>query len=101
LLEKVSQFGSLTATQAKRTLWALRKTAPDAIRQYFTELYAMGLAQIGGKGSRMTLIPTVDVPQQSKNPDSVNVSEIRDSKELMTVEEVLMLHQQSENNLTG
>ncbi|WP_449420520.1 DUF3987 domain-containing protein [Phormidium nigroviride] len=98
LLEKVRQFGSLTATQAKKALWALRKTAPDAIRQYFTELKAMGLAQLEGKGIRLALIPAVDVPQQSKNPDSINVSEISDSKELMTVDEVLMPHQQSENN---
>ena len=101
LLEKVNELGKLTATQAKKAVWGLRKIAPEKIRQYFDELAAMDLAQVQGAGSRLTLISkalrTVDEmlinPQQhhqNQNPDNARVPEKSNSEVSRTVDEVLM-----------
>ena len=101
LLEKVNELGKLTATQAKKAVWGLRKIAPEKIRQYFDELAAMDLAQVQGAGSRLTLISkalrTVDKmlinPQQhhqNQNPDNARVPEKSNSEVSRTVDEVLM-----------
>jgi len=106
LLEKVNELGKLTATQAKKAVWGLRKIAPEKIRQYFDELAAMDLAQVQGAGSRLTLISkalrTVDEmlinPQQhhqNQNPDNARVPEKSNSEVSRTVDEVLMDSQQA------
>ncbi|MEG4294319.1 DUF3987 domain-containing protein [Microcoleus sp. C2C3] len=106
LLEKVNELGKLTATQAKKAVWGLRKIPPEKIRQYFDELAAMDLAQVQGAGSRLTLISkalrTVDEmlinPQQhhqNQNPDNARVPEKSNSEVSRTVDEVLMESQQA------
>jgi hypothetical protein len=106
LLEKVNELGKLTATQAKKAVWGLRKIAPEKIRQYFDELAAMDLAQVQGAGSRLTLISkalrTVDEmlinPQQhhqNQNPDNARVPEKSNSEVSRTVDEVLMESQKA------
>jgi hypothetical protein len=108
LLEKVNELGKLTATQAKKAVWGLRKIPPEKIRQYFDELAAMDLAQVQGAGSRLTLISkalrTVDEmlinPQQhhqNQNPDNARVPEKSNSEVLRTVDEVLMESQQAKS----
>jgi CRISPR-associated protein Cmr3 len=108
LLEKVNELGKLTATQAKKAVWGLRKIAPDKIRRYFDELAAMDLAKVQGTGSRLTLISkvlrTVDEMsvnpqqhQQNQNPDSARIPEKSNSEVLRTVDEVLMESQQAES----
>jgi 5S rRNA maturation endonuclease (ribonuclease M5) len=106
LLEKVNELGKLTATQAKKAVWGLRKIPPEKIRQYFDELAAMDLAQVQGAGSRLTLISkalrTVDEmlinPQQhpqNQNPDNARVPEKSNSEVSRTVDEVLMESRQA------
>jgi hypothetical protein len=106
LLEKVNELGKLTATQAKKAVWGLRKIAPEKIRQYFDELAAMDLAQVQGAGSRLTLISkalrTVDEmlinPQQhhqNQNPDNARAPEKSNSEVSRTVDEVLMESKQA------
>ena len=106
LLEKVNELGKLTATQAKKAVWGLRKIPPEKIRRYFDELAAMDLAQVQGAGSRLTLISkalrTVDEmlinPQQhhqNQNPDNARVPEKSNSEVSRTVDEVLMESQQA------
>jgi CRISPR-associated protein Cmr3 len=56
LLEKTKEVGSLTASQAKKAIWCLRKTTPDKIRQIFQELAQMGLASIEGAGCKLKLV---------------------------------------------
>jgi CRISPR-associated protein Cmr3 len=108
LLEKVNELGKLTATQAKKAVWGLRKIAPDKIRRYFDELAAMDLAKVQGTGSRLTLISkvlrTVDEMsvnpqqhQQNQNPHSARITEKSNSEVLRTVDEVLMESQQAES----
>lgn len=100
LLEKVTERGSLTATEAKKTVWSLRKIEPNKIRQYFNELAAMDLAVVQGTGSRSTLTPkisTVDEHQQLLNPSTARIPEKSTPRELRIVDEVLMSHQQPEN----
>lgn len=100
LLDKVNERGSLTATEAKKTIWGFRKVEPAKIRQYFNELAGMDLAVVLGSGSRLTLTPkisSVDEHQQLQNPISVRVPDISTSKELRIVDEVLMRYQQPES----
>ena len=108
LLQKVNELGKLTATQAKKAVWGLRKTAPDKIRRYFDELAAMDLAKVQGTGSRLTLISkeliTVDEMsvnpqqhQQNQNPDNARIPEKSNSEVLRTVDEVLMESQQAKS----
>jgi len=56
LLQKTKEVGSLTASQAKKAIWCLRKTTPDKIRQIFQELAQMGLASIEGAGCKLKLV---------------------------------------------
>ncbi|MEG3875807.1 DUF3987 domain-containing protein [Microcoleus sp. herbarium7] len=56
LLEKAKEVGSLTASQAKKAIWCLRKETPDKIRQLFQELAQMGLASIEGAGCKLKLV---------------------------------------------
>jgi CRISPR-associated protein Cmr3 len=56
LLDKVQEVGSLTARQAIAGLRDLSKKAATQVRELFTELAAMGLADVQGTGSRLTLI---------------------------------------------
>jgi hypothetical protein len=105
LLEKVNELGKLTATQAKKAVWGLRKIAPDKIRRYFDELAAMDLAKVQGTGSRLTLISkviTVDEmsvnPQQhhqNQNPDDARVIEKSNSEVSRTGDEVLIESQEA------
>jgi CRISPR-associated protein Cmr3 len=105
LLEKVNELGKLTATQAKKAVWGLRKIAPDKIRRYFDELAAMDLAKVQGTGSRLTLISkviTVDEmsvnPQQhhqNQNPDNARVLEKSNSEVSRTGDEVLIESQEA------
>ena len=108
LLEKVNELGKLTATQAKKAVWGLRKIAPDKIRRYFDELAAMDLAKVQGTGSRLTLISkeliTVDEMsvnpqqhQQNQNPDNARIPEKSNSEVLRTVDEVLMESQEAKS----
>jgi len=108
LLEKVNELGKLTATQAKKAVWGLRKIAPDKIRRYFDELAAMDLAKVQGTGSRLTLISKVLITvdemsvnpqqhQQNQNPDNARIPEKSNSEVLRTVDEVLMESQQAES----
>ena len=108
LLEKVNELGKLTATQAKKAVWGLRKTAPDKIRRYFDELAAMDLAKVQGTGSRLTLISKVLITvdemsvnpqqhQQNQNPDNARIPEKSNSEVLRTVDEVLMESQQAKS----
>lgn len=101
LLDKVNQRGCLTATEAKKMIWSLRKSTPDKIRQFFSELAAMDLADVKGTGSKFVLVSKVLMSannhQQNPNPSSARVSDCSTPKELRIVDEVLMNHQQSES----
>jgi hypothetical protein len=108
LLEKVNELGKLTATQAKKAVWGLRKTAPEKIRRYFDELAAMDLAKVQGTGSRLTLISKVLITvdemsvnpqqhQQNQNLDNARIPEKSNSEVLRTVDEVLMDSQQAKS----
>lgn len=84
LLEKANEVGSLTASQAKKAIWCLRKSTPDKIRQLFQELAQMGLAAIEGAGCKLKLVSkqlrgfleipvtTESIPQQ---PETLTNSE--------------------------
>ena len=79
LLDKVNEVGKLTATQAQKAVWGLRAIAPDKLRQHFEELAAMDIADVQGRGSRLTLVSKV-----LRNNDEL----------LMNNSEVLMTSQQ-------
>lgn len=101
LLEKANEIGSLTASQAKKAIWCLRKATPAKIRQAFSELAAMGLAYVQGTGSKLVLISKELMSnknhQQQSNPSSARIPDFDTPKELRIVDEVLMNHQQSES----
>ena len=59
LLEKVAEFKSLTARQAIQTIRDLKQIKAPKVRELFTELKAMGLADTQGTGTRMILVQKV------------------------------------------
>jgi hypothetical protein len=57
--------GSLTASQAKKSIWCLRKTTPDKIRQLFQELEQADHAELEKTGCKLRLIPKPTQPVDS------------------------------------
>jgi hypothetical protein len=103
LLDKVGEVGSLTARQAIAGLRDLAKKKAPQVRELFTELAAMGLADLQGTGSRLTLISKVltsaDKNQKNQNHDSTRLVEDIDSKVLTTADEVLTRSQQAKSTI--
>ena len=103
LLDKVGEVGSLTARQAIAGLRDLAKKKALQVRELFTELAAMGLADLQGTGSRLTLISKVltsaDKNKKNQNHDSTRLIEDIDSKVLTTADEVLTCSQQAKSTI--
>jgi len=103
LLDKVGEVGSLTARQAIAGLRDLGKKKAEQVRELFTELAAMGLANLQGIGSRLTLISkvltTADKNQKNQNDASTRLVEDIDSKVLTTADEVLTHSQEAESTI--
>ena len=101
LLDKVQEVGSLTARQAIAGLRDLSKKAATQVRELFTELAAMGLADVQGTGSRLTLISKVltsaDKSQKYQNLEPARIVEDSNSKVLTTADKVLTDLQQTES----
>jgi hypothetical protein len=103
LLDKVAEVGSLTARQAIAGLRDLGKKKAEQVRELFTELAAMGLANLQGIGSRLTLISkvltTADKNQKNQNDDSTRLVEDIDSKVLTTADKVLTHSQEAKSTI--
>jgi CRISPR-associated protein Cmr3 len=103
LLDKVGEVGSLTARQAIAGLRDLGKKKAEQVRELFTELAAMGLANLQGIGSRLTLISkvltTADKNQKNQNDDSTRLVGDIDSKVLTTADEVLTHSQEAKSTI--
>ena len=101
LLDKVEEVASLTARQAIAGLRDLSKKTAAQVRELFTELAAMGLADIQGTGSRLTLISKVltsaDKSQKYQNLEPARIVEDSNSKVLTTADKVLTDLQQAES----
>jgi CRISPR-associated protein Cmr3 len=101
LLDKVEEVGSLTARQAIAGLRDLSKKTAAQVRELFTELAAMGLADVQGTGSRLTLISKVltsaDKSQKFQNLEAARIVEDSNSKVLTTADKVLTDLQQTES----
>lgn len=98
LLDKVAEFKSLTARQAIQTIRDLKQTKAPKVREFFTELKVMGLAETQGTGTRMVLVQKVlansQESQKDQNPYSVDISENNTSKVLASVDKVLASNSQ-------
>jgi cobalamin biosynthesis Mg chelatase CobN len=92
---------SLTARQAIAGLRDLSKKTAAQVRELFTELAAMGLADVQGTGSRLTLISKVltsaDKSQKYQNLEAARIVEDSNSKVLTTADKVLTDLQQTES----
>ena len=101
LLDKVEEVGSLTARQAIAGLRDLSKKTAAQVRELFTELAAMGLADVQGTGSRLTLISKVltsaDKNQKYQNLEPARIVEDSNSKVLTSADKVLTDLQQTES----
>jgi CRISPR-associated protein Cmr3 len=101
LLDKVEEVVSLTARQAQKGLRDLSKKTASQIRELFTELAAMGLADVQGTGSRLTLISkmltSADKSQEYQNLEPARIVEDSNSKVLTTADKVLTDLQQTES----
>jgi hypothetical protein len=104
LRDKVEEVGSLTARQAIAGLRDLSKKTAAQVRELFTELAAMGLADVQGAGSRLTLISKVltsaDKSQKYQNLEPARIVEDSNSKVLTTADKVLTDLEQTES-ITG
>jgi Protein of unknown function (DUF3987) len=81
LLDKVEEVESLTARQAQKGLRDLSKKTASQIRELFTELAAMGLANLQGTGSRLTLVSKKVPTNADKSQKHQNIETIRDSED--------------------
>src|SRR4028119_18977 len=102
LLDKVEEVESLTARQAQKGLRDLTKKTASQIRELFTELAAMGLADLQGTGSRLTLVskkvPTnADKCQKLQNIEITRDSEDNNSKVPTSADKVPTDFQQVES----
>ncbi len=101
LLDKVEEVGSLTARQAIAGLRDLSKKTAAQVRELFTELAAMGLADVQGTGSRLTLISKVltgaDKNKKYQNLEPARIVEDSNSKVLTSADKVLTDLQQTES----
>jgi hypothetical protein len=79
LLDKVEEVVSLTARQAQKGLRDLSKKTASQIREFFTELAAMGLADLQGTGSRLTLVSKKVPTSADKSQEYQNLEITRDS----------------------
>jgi hypothetical protein len=79
LRDKVEEVGSLTARQAQKGLRDLSKKTASQIREFFTELAAMDLADLQGTGSRLTLVSKKVPTSADKNQEYQNLEITRDS----------------------
>ena len=98
ILNKLEQFGELTARKLQSAISWLRKEKPDKIRQDLIELAKLGYGKLVGTGNRLKLVLSVDrdadgivdrpfSPQTENSsgieppePPSVEESIVRDSK---------------------
>ena len=60
ILNKLEQFGELTARKLQSAVFWLRKEKPDKIRQDLIELAKLGYGKLVGKGNRLKLVLSVD-----------------------------------------
>ncbi len=60
ILNKLEQFGELTARKLQSAISWLRKEKPDKIRQDLIELAKLGYGKLVGKGNRLKLVLRVD-----------------------------------------
>jgi len=79
LLDKVEEVESLTARQAQKGIRDLSKKTASQIREFFTELAAMGLADLQGTGSRLTLVSKKVPTNADKSQKHQNIEITRDS----------------------
>ncbi len=81
ILNKLEQFGELTARKLQSAIFWLRKEKPDKIRQDLIELAKLGYGKLVGKGNRLKLVLTVDrdadrTVDRPSNPEPPNSSGI-------------------------
>jgi hypothetical protein len=79
LLDKVEEVESLTARQAQKGIRDLSKKTASQIRELFTELAAMGLADLQGTGSRLILVSKKVPTSADKSQEYQNLEITRDS----------------------
>ena len=60
ILNKLEQFGELTARKLQSAIFWLRKEKPDKIRQDLIELASLGYGKLVGKGNRLKLVLSVE-----------------------------------------
>jgi hypothetical protein len=60
ILNKLEQFGELTARKLQSAIFWLRKERPDKIRQDLIELAKLGYGKLVGTGNRLKLVLSVD-----------------------------------------
>ena len=60
ILNKLEQFGELTARKLQSAIFWLRKEKPDKIRQDLIELASLGYGQLVGTGNRLKLVLSVE-----------------------------------------
>jgi hypothetical protein len=84
LLDKLYQFGELTARKLQSAISWLRKEKPEKIRAHLIELAKMGYGKLVGKGNRLKLILTADSVDGSadKTVDSLMHSQRFDVNEV-------------------
>ena len=77
LLDKVAESKTLTARHASQSIRDLKQTKAPKVRELFTELKAMGLADTQGTGTRMILVQKVLTDskdsQKDQNPYPVDI----------------------------
>ncbi len=81
ILNKLEQFGELTARKLQSAIFWLRKEKPDKIRQDLIELAKLGYGKLVGTGNRLKLVLSVDRDADRRvdrpiNPEPLNSSGI-------------------------
>ncbi|MDJ0594882.1 MAG: DUF3987 domain-containing protein [Pleurocapsa sp. MO_226.B13] len=78
ILNKLEQFGELTARKLQSAIFWLRKEKPDKIRQDLIELAKLGYGKLVGTGNRLKLVLSVDRDADRNVERSIN-DETQDS----------------------
>jgi hypothetical protein len=80
ILNKLEQFGELTARKLQSAISWLRKEKPDKIRQDLIELAKLGYGKLVGTGNRLKLVLSVDRDDDRSVDRSIN-DETQDTSE--------------------
>ena len=78
ILNKLEQFGELTARKLQSAIFWLRKEKPDKIRQDLIELASLGYGQLVGTGNRLKLVLSVerDVERRVDRPSTPQTQDL-------------------------